>query len=277
MSRFTTMGTTVRPIAFDAELLEELERRLQASGEDLSAFVNAAVARDLQGEQPLLRVVRELDFPVLAEAYAAALLAREGHRARAIIADAAADGADVIDLYASVLRPALERIGHAWALDEASVAQEHYASEVSAQVIAELAAGRRLPSADGRLAIVTCSPEEQHLLGSRIVADVLERAGWEVMRLGAATPPGDLAELADAERPDLVALSTSTAGRLPGLEDVLSRLAGLDPRPLLVVGGPLYTREVTAAALGWGADVVTSDLRDLLAQLRERFAPSDAR
>jgi methanogenic corrinoid protein MtbC1 len=269
------MGTTVRPIAFDAELLEELERRLQASGEDLSAFVNAAVAQNLQGEQPLLRVVRELDFPALAEAYADALLAREAHRARAIIVDAAADGADVIDLYANVLRPALERIGHAWALDEASVAQEHFASEVSAQVVAELTAGRRLPNADGRLAIVTCSPEEQHHLGSRIVADVLERAGWEVMRLGAATPPADLAELTDAERPDMVAISTSTAGRLPGVQDALGRLTALAPRPLLVVGGPLYTREVTAAVLGWGADVVTSDLRDLLAQLRERFAPSD--
>lgn len=274
-SSIGAMAITVRPIAFDAALLDEVERRIGPAPEELSEFVNTAVARELHGSRTFLRVVRELDFPALAEGYREALLARDGRRAQAIVADAVAVGADVIDIYGEVLRPALEAIGHAWARDEINVADEHYASEVTARLLAGLAPEHRLPPSEGRLAIVTGSPDEQHVLGARMVADVLERAGWEVVALGAATPPDDLTELVDAERPDLVAISTSTAGRLPGVEDVLTRLSGLAAPPVVAVGGPLYTREVSEAARAWGAEIVTSDLRELLAAVRRRFSPAE--
>jgi methanogenic corrinoid protein MtbC1 len=101
---------------------------------------------------------------------------------------------------------------------------------------------------------------------------VLERAGCEVLALGAATPPRDLLELVDSEQPDVVAISTATAGRLPGVEDILRRLNDLTVRPTVVLGGSLYTDEVAAVARAWGADLVTSDLRVMLGELRARFA-----
>ena len=96
---------------------------------------------------------------------------------------------------------------------------------------------------DGRLAVVSGSPEERHALGVQMVADFLEGDGWEVLNLGASTPARDLARLADAEQADVVALSTSTPAGLPGAAEAVSELSMLRPRPLVVLGGQLWTGE----------------------------------
>ena len=108
-----------------------------------------------------------------------------------------------------------------------------------------------------------------------MVADLLERDGWEVLALGPSTPAEDLATLVRNECPDLVALSTTTAGRLPGLAETLARLAELDPRPLITVGGGrAFTAQASDQARALGADLVESDLRAFIAVVRTRFPPA---
>jgi methanogenic corrinoid protein MtbC1 len=271
------MSTKVRPVRFQANLLEELEQRLAATGEDLSQFVNVAVDRELHGEERHLRAVPDPVEPGALEdcavAFRGALLARDPRQARALVDDLVHRGAAVIDVYESVLAAALREIGELWCLDEISVAQEHFATAVTSELMATLAPDRRLAPTGGRLAIVGGSPDELHALGARMVGDVLERAGWEVLALGAATPADALVELVDEERPDLVALSTATVGRLPGVEEVLGRLAALDPRPVIAVGGARDTGPVIELVRDWGADVVATDLRGLLPELQRRFPP----
>jgi methanogenic corrinoid protein MtbC1 len=209
------------------------------------------------------------------DAYREALLVRDSGRARRSI-DAALDaGVAIVDVYLEVLQPALYAIGHDWAMGALNVAEEHYATAVTQQLLDELSARMRVPPSDGRLAIVTGTPGEQHALGPRVVADLLQSDGWEVLLLGAATPAPDLVELVDAERPDLVALSTTTAGALPGVADVLARLRALPEPPLVVVGGQLWTEEVSREAKALGADLVVRDPRELVAVLRRHVAPPE--
>jgi methanogenic corrinoid protein MtbC1 len=269
------VGTKVRPVRFQSGLLEELERRLQSGGEDLSHFVNAAVDRALHGDERTLRAVPDpieiSDLEDCAAAFTRALLARDARGARALVEEVVHRGAHVIDVHQHVLQPALHEIGDLWCLEEISVAQEHYATEVTTQIISALAPDRRLPPTRGRLAIVGSTPDELHSLGARMVGDVLERAGWEVLALGASTPVEDLGELVAEECPDLVALSTATIGRLPGVEAALRTLNAVEPRPMIAVGGALYDGPVVELARGWGADLVGTDLRELLDAVTRRF------
>src|SRR3954454_9830086 len=94
---------------------------------------------------------------------------------------------------------------------------------------------------DGRLALVTGSPEERHALGVQMVADFLEADGWEVLNLGASTPAADLARLAGTEEPAVVAVSTPATAGLPGAAEAVTAMAALRPRPLIVLGGQLWT------------------------------------
>jgi methanogenic corrinoid protein MtbC1 len=210
------------------------------------------------------------------DAYLHGLLTRHSGLARSVVAEAVADSIPVPEIYLEILRPAMYEIGDRWAVDQINVAEEHYATAITQQLLDELSRLMRMPPRDGRLAIVTGTPGELHALGARMVADFLEADGWEVLQLGASTPAGDLAELADSERPDLVGLSTSTAGSLPGIVEVLDRLSGVRPRPLLVVGGQFWTAETSLAAEQLGADMVVRDLRELVPLLRERIPPREA-
>jgi methanogenic corrinoid protein MtbC1 len=276
------MSTKVRPVRFQSGLLEELEERLHRDGEELSHFVNAAVDRALHGDErtglptPTPAPPPPEALADAATAYVHALLARDDRQARAQIEGLVHRGVRIVDIYTLVLAPALEEIGELWSLEQVSVAEEHYATEVTAQLLTELAPDRRLAPTRGRLAVVTASPDELHAIGARMLADLLERGGWEVIALGAAAPADALADLVATECPDVVALSTSTVGRLPGAEEAVGMLDGVLPRPLIVVGGALYRGPVIDLARTWGADIVTSDLAVLVDDLRGRFPPTSA-
>jgi methanogenic corrinoid protein MtbC1 len=206
-------------------------------------------------------------------AYLEALMARDVGAARAAVDAAVSLGIAVPDIYLDVLQPALYEIGRSWAVGDFSVADEHSATAVTQSVLGMLGPRMRTAPKDGRLAVVTGSPEERHALGVQMVADFLEGDGWEVLNLGASTPARDLARLADAERPDVVAISTATPAGLPGAAEAVAALLALDPRPLVVLGGQLWMGQARADALGLGADLVVDGPRELVALLRERFPP----
>jgi methanogenic corrinoid protein MtbC1 len=206
-------------------------------------------------------------------AYLDALQARDAAGARAAVDAAVADGVPVPDVYLEILRPALYEIGHDWATGEIDIAHEHYATAVTMTVLGALGPRMRTAPKDGRLAVVSGSPEERHALGVQMVADFLEGDGWEVLNLGASTPARDLARLADAEQADVVALSTSTPAGLPGAAEAVSALKALRPPPLVVLGGQLWSGAARDEAEALGADLVLEDPRELIARLRERFPP----
>ncbi len=206
-------------------------------------------------------------------AFLDALLARDSARARAAVDGAVAAGIPIGDIYLELLGPALREIGHRWAMGSLNVAEEHYATAIAQALLGGLGARLPRPPKDGRLAVVSGTPEELHALGTRVVADFLEADGWEVILLGPGAPAADVAALVDHERPDVVALSTATAAALDGVVDLLARLRALPERPLLVVGGQFWTAETSLAAADFGADLVLQDPRELVAVLRERIPP----
>jgi len=209
------------------------------------------------------------------DAYLAALLACDPGRARSVVAEAVDDGTTPEELYLHVFQPALQEVGHRWAVGEITVADEHLATAVTHQLLDELSPRMRAAPWGGRLAVVSSTPDELHALGVRMVADFLEADGWEVLQLGAATPAGDLLALVEREAPDVVALSTTTPRSLPGIADVLRQLRSLHPRPLVVVGGQFWTAEAARTAMALGADVVERDPRALVRLLREKVPPRE--
>ena len=209
-------------------------------------------------------------------AFLDALLARDSARARREIEDALVAGTPVPDLYLDVLRPAMQEVGHRWAMGQLNVAEEHYATAIAQSILDGLS--RQLPRLprDGRLAVVSGTPGEQHVLGARMVADFLEGDGWEALVLGAGAPVDDLIALVSDEQPDLVALSTATAGVLDGVAEILRELKKLSPKPLIVAGGQLWTLTTGPTALDLGADLVIQDPRELVAEVHERIPPPEA-
>ena len=207
----------------------------------------------------------------LRDDFLAALLARDATRARHLVDDAVRRGLGVNEVYLEVLEPALVEIGERWAQGEIGVAAEHFAAAVADGIVGALGPRLRVPPSGGRLAVVACSPGEQHALGVRMTGDFLEAAGWEVLQLGASVPADSIAALAADEQADVVALSTATPGRLSEVRDAIAELRALEPAPFVVVGGRAWRDAPPDRAAALGVDACVTHPMALVGLLAERF------
>jgi methanogenic corrinoid protein MtbC1 len=209
------------------------------------------------------------DSSVVRDAYLAALLEMDPQGAQIVVQAALAADLPIGELYLLVLQPALYEIGRLWERGEASVAQEHLATATTQTLMARLAAPP-MALAAGPRAITTATENDLHSLGPRFLADFLERDGWQVIDLGADTPTDDLVQLVARVRPELVCLSTTLATNLGHAENAITALRGLDPPPLIAVGGHAYeTNDQLATTLG--ADIHAGDAAAFLEILRARI------
>ena len=208
-------------------------------------------------------------------AFLDALLARDSARARQAVDDALSDGVPVPDIYLERARPGAAR--DRAPLGDGRAQRRRGALRDRGRAVdprrPRPPAARGAPK-DGRLAVVSGTPEELHALGTRVVADFLEADGWEVLLLGPGAPARDLAALVESEQPDLVALSTATAGVLDGVVEVLGALArarhrGRASSPAASSGPPRRARARSSSA----PTSSLQDPRELVATLHERIPP----
>ena len=150
-----------------------------------------------------------------------------------------------------VVLPYLTELGERWERGTASVAQEHFASNLIRGRLAGLARG--WGNGHGPRAVLACPPGELHDLALMVFGIVLNRNGWRIDFLGMNTPVEELTRTVDARRPDLVVL----AATLPeNLEPHATQLTALARRAPLALAGAGATPQIAAAV---GARLLTGD------------------
>ena len=150
-----------------------------------------------------------------------------------------------------VVVPYLTELGERWERGTASVAQEHFASNVIRGRLAGLARG--WGNGQGPRAVLACPPGELHDLALMVFGIVLNRNGWRIDYLGMSTPVDELTRTVDARCPDLVVL----AATLPeNLEPHAAQLTALAQRAPLALAGPGATPQIAGAV---GARLLTGD------------------
>jgi DNA-binding transcriptional MerR regulator len=141
-----------------------------------------------------------------------------------------------------VVLPYLAELGRRWERGTASIAQEHFASNVIRGRLAGLARG--WGNGHGPRAVLACPPGELHDLALMVFGIVLNRTGWRIDYLGASTPVEELTRTVEATHPALVVLA---ATRSENLDPLVAQLAGLARSVPLVLAGPGATPELAAA------------------------------
>jgi DNA-binding transcriptional MerR regulator len=152
---------------------------------------------------------------------------------------------------ASVLRdvvmPYLQDLGQRWELGTASVAQEHFASNVLRGRLAGLARG--WGGGSGPLAVLACPPGELHDLPLMIFGIALNRLGWRVTYLGSSTPLADLLDTVDSATPTLVVLAATVPERFEAIAPELAELARRSPLALAGTGASQALADAAGARL----------------------------
>jgi methanogenic corrinoid protein MtbC1 len=192
----------------------------------------------------------------LSRLYLDALRAADAPGAYRIASKALAGGMTVPELYQAVIAPAMHAIGELWERGALTVADEHLATALTHRVLAALRPPLRVEVADGsgrsspKGSVMLAAVEgEQHALGLRMAADVLEDAGFQTIYLGADVPTSDLLQAVSAFSPDLLALSATMPELADRLEEVSGVIRDSHPEVELLVGGQAAHREVRGGTL----------------------------
>ncbi len=160
---------------------------------------------------------------------------------------------------AEVILPFLRRLGVRWAAAQASVAQEHFASNIIGGRLRALA--RDWGQGVGPRAILACPPGELHELGLLSFGLALRERGWRITYLGADTPLDDITAALDGLAPAIVVLAAMTPQRFLDSADALTALTAQIRVGLAGAGAS------AALANRLGAELLAGELVDVAAAL----------
>jgi DNA-binding transcriptional MerR regulator len=216
----------------------------------LDAGVSAAEAAKLALEAPA-PIAGQGRARVLLAAMREALDKFDGAAAHAVIDDALSE-LTLDTVLSEIVLSYLAELGARWERGEASIAQEHFASNLLRGRLLGLARGWDRGS--GRRAVLACAPGELHDLPLLAFGLALRERGWRITYLGVDTPVETIIDAARSVRPRLVVVSSSMPGRLVDASAQLGRLASTTR---LGVAGPGAADARISGAVALGDDPVT--------------------
>ncbi len=223
-----------------AGLRSALEERLTPDSFQMAAALLERTQAQLQGDAKAPRdLLAGLRHTELARGFLEEALHGNAATSIQMLEQAREDGLTVDQLREEVIAPVQAEIGRMWQCGEINVAEEHHCSRVVQEMLARL---RERPQAQvGRSLLAFSVAGDLHEIGSRLVADQFEAAGWHVIFLGANVPPEDSTRMAADKKVDLATLSVSQSIHMRAAARQIAALHALDPPVPVLVGGLPFT------------------------------------
>jgi methanogenic corrinoid protein MtbC1 len=134
---------------------------------------------------------------------------------------AAACGVDIKDIYINVLESSLRELGKNWETGEIDVAEEHYFTAATIQIMSQLYQYLKPAGKRGTSFVGVTAPGEQHDIGMRMVADLLELDGWTAYNLGIDLPLTNLLSALKLFNADLLGLSATIERNVNNLKFIV--------------------------------------------------------
>jgi DNA-binding transcriptional MerR regulator len=206
--------------------------RLRAMQAHLAAGLSAAQAAALAVAEPAPSGAEAPLAPAALADLRAALDRFDDAAANAVL-DQAVTTLTTDAVLNELVLPYLAELGARWERGEASIAQEHFASNVLRGRLLALASG--WDRGAGPRAVLACAPGELHDLPLLIFGLALRARGLRITYLGADTPVATAADAARELSPDVLVVSAAVPQRFEACSADLEQLAREAP---LVLAGP---------------------------------------
>jgi methanogenic corrinoid protein MtbC1 len=202
-----------------------------------------------------------------ADRYLGLLLDRERQAASRFVDGLVEQGVDVRDIYLKVFQASQREIGRLWQTNQVTVAQEHYCTAATQQIMSRLYPHIFTSTPGERKMVMACASAELHEIGARMVADFFEMAGWDTYYLGANMPVESiLSEIGDVGA-DLLGISVALPDKIPLTAEIVDQVHGAAfdrPVKVLVGGRPFNVDPELWAKVG--ADGYAPDARAAVAR-----------
>ncbi len=230
------------------------EERVRSMRRHLEAGVSAAQAAQLALAETSSRADDQLQSAGLAGQLRAALDRLDEPGANAVL-DRLLATFTLETVMRDVVLVYLRELGERWERGDASIAQEHFASNLLRGRLLGLARGWGRGS--GPTTVLACAPGELHDLSLIVFGLVLAGHGWAIAYLGPDTPVATIRDAVGQVEPDLVVISATTPQRLRAAKAELTELARAVPLALAGAGASAGLARSIGATLIDG-DAVTA-------------------
>jgi methanogenic corrinoid protein MtbC1 len=155
------------------------------------------------------------------------ILAGDHKQALKLIQSLASDAASLQAIYVDLIMPVMYAIGNLWEQGQITTAHEHLATSIVIRIMSDLYGNAAFYDQTRGKAIVSSAANENHEIGARMVADILQLNGWQVFYLGADTPEQKI--LIDKRRnPDLLALSITMSYNIKTAANIINSIRSHD-------------------------------------------------
>ena len=197
--------------------------------------------------------------PALARHLEEVLLSGDATATGDVLHQALAAGLAAPELFSRVVTPAMHAIGERWAARALTVADEHLATVTCHRAVAALYPSLLTSRPRTRERVLVAGVQgEAHGLAPRLVADVLDSLGYDVVHLGPDVPCSALAGAVARFEPAVVALSVTMPQHATALRRAVAAVQAQRPDVRILLGGQ-------GVEPAWQRDgfVVASSLEDL--------------
>jgi len=175
---------------------------------------------------------------VLSRRYSGALRVADTAAAEQVVDDALRAGLTPSAVQSLVIEPAMTRIGELWEANAITVADEHLATAVSQAVLVKLFERLTVARARSRERVLLAAVEGQHhVLGLRMIADVLEGAGFDVLYLGGDVPVDALRRFVGEQQPAVTGLGFAVSVGVGSLAESIHAAREACPTTRIMLGG----------------------------------------
>ena len=172
--------------------------------------------------------------------YLNSLLAGRRLECQKIVQDLLDANIEIKELYSQLFQKSMYKIGELWENNRITVANEHLATAITENLLNLVYPSLFATERIGKKAVISCSANEYHQVGGKMVADILELNGWDGYFLGANTPHDDMAQYIHDNKPDLVGLSLSILSNINNLKRAIEVVRTDFPNIDLLIGGQAF-------------------------------------
>ena len=172
--------------------------------------------------------------------YLEQLLAGQRGECTRIVKTLLEDRIDIKELYIDLFQKSLYEVGRLWEINKVSVAREHLATAITDGLLSLIYPTLFLGKKANKKVVISCTANEFHQIGGKMVADIFEIKGWDAHFLGANTPLDQMLHYIDEVKPDLLGISMSVYFNMPSLIKAIEAVK-IDFRNLnIAIGGQAF-------------------------------------
>lgn len=174
-----------------------------------------------------------------------------------------------IDIYEKIMVPLLEKTGDFWENGDIKVSEEHYISNAILDSVSHLNSLKTINKSKDKILMATVN-EEEHMIGLKIMENILAQKGYDTYFLGSKTSSDHLIEAIKLQNPKIIILSVTLQRLIVNLEQTIRSIRRkIDGHNIKIIVAGKGVEDQLELVYEFGADAYGMSFDDILDTIEE--------